>query len=175
MKDNVVWKAEVYEVNSPTASPVTSNQTPSPPGTSSLSESDDKSSVHSSQQGPLEAAPTELGAKCSSDNLRTVAGIAACREACAPAQCCQTNIGSAGCGYETCGSYGECNALVSIVDIGVPQGGHGEVDSDGGDAGDAGDGLDVGDGEDVGDIDDRGEGVEGVGGRVPARDAGAGR
>ena len=111
-----------------------------------------------SQQGLLEAAPADLGDTCSSENLQTVAGIAACRTACRSARCCQTNIGSAGCGYEICGSYGECNALVSIVDIGVPQGGYGGSDGDG--AGDAGDGVDVGAGEDVGDIDDRGEGVD---------------
>jgi len=112
-----------------------------------------------SQQGPLEVAPADLGDMCSSENLQTVAGIAACRTACRSALCCQTNIGSADCGYAACGSYGECNALVSIVDIGVPQGGHGEVGSDGGDGGGAGDGVDVGDGEDVGDIDD-GEDVQ---------------
>lgn len=115
--------------------------------------------AHSSQQGPLDAAPADLGDTCSSANLQSVAGIAACREACAPAQCCKTNIGNANCGYAACGSYGECNALVSIVNIGVPQEENGEVDSDGGDAGNADDGVDVGDGDDVGDF-DGGEDVE---------------
>ena len=81
--------------------------------------------AYSSQQA-LESALVDLSDTCSSDNLQTVAGIAACREACAPAECCQTDIGSANCGYEACGSYGECNALVNVVGIDVVSAADGE-------------------------------------------------
>jgi len=105
-----------------------------------------------SQQGPLNPAPADIGTTCSSVSLQTAVGIAACRVACEPAQCCQTDIGSANCGYAACGSYGECNALISVVDMDVsgedgPSAGDGGMSSagDGGNGGDAGDQGDEGD------------------------------
>ena len=89
-----------------------------------------------------------MGRKCSSDNLRTAAGIAACRAACAPARCCQTDIGSANCGYAACGSYGGCNALVSVANVDV-SGADGAEDGDGG--GNGSDGVDQDDVENEGD------------------------
>ena len=71
-----------------------------------------------SQQGPLESAPANLGDLCL--DLQTEAGIASCTEACAPAQCCQTDLGSANCGLMECASYGECTALASLIGGDVP-------------------------------------------------------
>ena len=73
-----------------------------------------------SQQGPLETAPSNLGNLCSSESLQTETGIASCTEACAPAKCCQTDLGSANCGFVECASYGECTALASLIGVDVP-------------------------------------------------------
>ena len=73
-----------------------------------------------SQQGPLETAPANLGNLCSSESLQTETGIASCTEACAPAKCCQTDLGSANCGFVECASYGECTALASLIGVDVP-------------------------------------------------------
>ena len=92
-----------------------------------------------------------MGHKCSSDNLRTAAGIAACRTACAPAHCCQADIGSANCGYAACGSYDGCNALVSVANVDVSG-------ADGADGGDGGNGSDGSDGVvDQDDIENNGD------------------
>jgi hypothetical protein len=69
------------------------------------------------QQGDLQSAGEDLGVVCSSDNLGSNAGIAACTEACAPAQCCQTGNFGDGCGVLACSSYAPCLNLGDIVGV----------------------------------------------------------
>ena len=72
------------------------------------------------QQGDLQSAGEDLGVVCSSDNLGSNAGIAACTEACAPAQCCQTGNFGDGCGVFACLSYEPCLNLGDIVGVDFP-------------------------------------------------------
>ena len=66
------------------------------------------------QEGPLEKAPASLGDLCSSESLQTADGYTGCLEACAPAQCCQTDLGGANCGFMECQSYGVCSSLLAV-------------------------------------------------------------
>jgi len=86
-------------------------------------------------QDELESAPDNLGEVCSSDSLETDAGVAACTEACAPAQCCQDGIGQDGCGFANCLTYADCLALASIFGVDVPPEAEGLLDGGGGEDG----------------------------------------
>lgn len=101
----------------------------------------------SPSQEALPSAPATLGEVCSDDNLKTIQGVADCTTACAPAQCCQNDIGSADCGFVACRSYNDCIKLASLVGVDVP---------DGADGGNAGGAADAGDGSDAGDQGDSG-------------------
>ena len=120
------------------------------------------------QQQALPSAPSDLGDKCSSGNLQTAAGISACRAACAPASCCQTDIGSANCGYAACGSYGGCNALVSVMSVDVSRGGDAGDEGDGGDGSDGSDGSDGVDREDRNPLENEGDAVSAEDGEITA-------
>ena len=98
--------------------------------------------AHSSSQSQqaLQSAPADIGTTCSDDSLKTVAGVADCTTVCAAAECCQTDIGSADCGFTACLSYAnDCMKLASLMGIDVPDG------ADAADAADAADGGDTGD------------------------------
>ena len=73
------------------------------------------------QADPLQPAEGDaLEIACSSSSLETDEGIAECTALCAPAQCCQTGIGSENCGFAACLTYGDCLALASLFGVDVP-------------------------------------------------------
>ena len=87
---------------------------------------------HSQQTEPLQ--PNEgdaLEIACSASSLETDEGIAECTALCAPAQCCQTGIGSENCGFAACLTYGDCLALASLFGVEVPPAAEGMVNGGG--------------------------------------------
>ena len=73
------------------------------------------------QTEPLQPAEGDaLEIACSGSSLETDEGIAECTALCAPAQCCQTGIGSENCGFAACLTYGNCLALASLLDANIP-------------------------------------------------------
>ena len=87
----------------------------------------------------LQPAPANLAAVCSSDSLTTAGGIASCTAACAPAQCCQTDLGSATCSLANCATYLPCQALASLMGVDVPTGPEAGQSSENGDGEDGDD------------------------------------
>ena len=84
------------------------------------------------QDEPLQ--PNEgdaLEIACSASSLETDEGIAECTALCAPAQCCQTGIGSENCGFAACLTYGDCLALASLFGVEVPPEAEGMVNGGG--------------------------------------------
>ena len=68
---------------------------------------------------------------CSASSLETDEGIAECTALCAPAQCCQTGIGSDDCSFAACLTYGDCLALASLFGVEVPPAAEGMVNGGG--------------------------------------------
>ena len=89
----------------------------------------------------LGPAPADLAAVCSSDSLMSPDGIAECTDACAPAQCCQTDLGSAECSLANCATYLPCQALASLLGVDMPANPEAGQSTDNGD--DNGDDMDM--------------------------------